>query len=119
MRRLKSSDRGGANATPSIVLSGRALSVALFCLLAACSSAPGTIGATLGKQPDGRLFVRAVPPGQGAAQAGLEVDDEIVAIDGKDVRGLTPEEVRQAVRGDLGSTMVLTVVRGAPGATSS
>lgn len=114
MSRLKCSDRRTANATASNVLLRRALLVGIFplALLAACASTPGTIGAALGKQPDGRLFVRSVPPGQGAAQAGLEVDDEIVAIDGIDVRGMTPDDVRQAVRGDLGSTMIVTVVRG-------
>ncbi len=114
MSRLKFSDRRTANATASNVLLRRAALVGVFALalLAACASTPGTIGAALGKQTDGRLFVRSVPPGQGAAQAGLEVDDEIVAIDGVDVRGMTPDDVRQAVRGELGSTMVLTVVRG-------
>lgn len=89
-----------------------AFTVAIFCLLAGCSSAPGTIGAGMGRRAeDGRLFVRSVPPGQGAAEAGLEVDDEIVAIDGKDVRRMSEDDVRRAVRGDLGSTMTVTIVR--------
>jgi carboxyl-terminal processing protease len=78
-----------------------------------CASAPpGTIGALLGKSTDGRLFVRAVPPGQGADRAGLLVEDEIVAIDGRAVKEMSPEDVKTAVRGDVGSTMVLTVERG-------
>lgn len=57
------------------------------------------------------MFVRSTPAGQGAAEAGLLVDDEIVAIDGKDVKGMSEEDVRRAVRGDFGSTMTVTIVR--------
>lgn len=57
------------------------------------------------------MFVRGAPAGQGAAEAGLLIDDEIVAIDGKDVKGMSEEDVRRAVRGDLGSTLTVTVVR--------
>jgi carboxyl-terminal processing protease len=57
------------------------------------------------------MFVRSTPPGQGAAEAGLAIDDEIVAIDGKDVKGMSEEDVRRAVRGDFGSTLTVTVVR--------
>ena len=53
-----------------------------------------------------------MPPGQGAERAGLAVDDEILLIDGKDVRAMSQEDVRRAVRGDVGSKMVLTVLRG-------
>jgi carboxyl-terminal processing protease len=83
----------------------------IFLLLAACASEPGTIGAALGKRADGRMFVRSTPPGQGAAEAGLHVDDEIVAIEGKDVKAMSEEDVRRAVRGDLGSNLTITIVR--------
>ncbi len=72
---------------------------------------PGTIGAALGQRTDHRLFVRSLPPGEGGERAGLLVGDEIVAIDGKDVRVMTQDDVRRAVRGEVGSTMVLTIVR--------
>lgn len=87
------------------------MALALLVLLAACGAAPGTIGAALGKRPDGRLFVRGMPPEQGAAKAGLEIDDEILSIDGKDVAAMSEIEVRKAVRGDVGTTMTLVVVR--------
>ena len=57
------------------------------------------------------MFVRSTPPGQGAAEAGLQIDDEIVAIEGKDVKGMSEEDVRRAVRGDLGSSLTVTIVR--------
>jgi C-terminal processing protease CtpA/Prc len=91
----------------------RAGVIAVSAGISACaSSAPGTIGAALGQQTDHRLFVRSMPPGQGASRAGLAVDDEILLIDGRDVRAMTQEDVRRAVRGDVGSTMVVTVLRG-------
>ena len=78
----------------------------------ACSAAaPGTIGAQLGQQADGRLFIRGVPAGQGADKAGLEAEDEILAIDGHSVREMSQDDVKRAVRGDVGSTMVVTVER--------
>ncbi len=90
------------------------MSVLLFAfVIGACaSSAPGTIGALLGKTTDGRLFVRGIPPGQGADRAGLEIDDEILAIDGQFVKELTQDDVRKAVRGNVGSTLTLSVDRG-------
>jgi C-terminal processing protease CtpA/Prc len=57
------------------------------------------------------MFVRSTPPGQGASQAGLEIDDEIVAIDGVDVRAMSENDVRRAVRGSAGSTLVVTILR--------
>ena len=98
-------------------VSGRGLLFSVFMtvfgLFSACRSpAPGTIGAALGQRTDHRLFVRALPPGQGADRAGLQEGDEILLIDGKDVRAMSPEDVRRAVRGDVGSSMTLTILRG-------
>lgn len=87
--------------------------LALAPIAAACaSSAPGTIGAQLGHRTDHRLFVRSMPRGEGADKAGLAVDDEILLIDGKDVRSMSQDDIRRAVRGDVGSKMVLTILRG-------
>jgi carboxyl-terminal processing protease len=82
-----------------------------FVIVACASGAPGTIGALLGQRSDGRLFVRGVPPGEGADRAGLEIDDEIVAIDGRPVKEMSQEDVRRAVRGDVGSKLTITVER--------
>jgi carboxyl-terminal processing protease len=84
----------------------------LGALCAGCgSSAPGTIGAALGQTRDHHLYVRSLPQGQGASNAGLVLDDEIVEIDGKAVSVMTPEEIRRAVRGDVGTSMVLKIRR--------
>jgi carboxyl-terminal processing protease len=87
--------------------------VGLACAaLIACSSPlPGTIGAQLGKRTDGRVFVRGVPAGQGADKAGLQVDDEVIAIEGKSVREMTQDDIRRAVRGDMGSSFTVTIER--------
>lgn len=76
------------------------------------SGVPGTIGAALGQQTDHRVFVRAAPPGEGASMSGILVDDEVVALDGKPVQGMSPDDIRRAVRGDVGSVLTVTIVRG-------
>ena len=85
-----------------------ALAFALF----ACSPQRGTIGAVVGQAPDGRLFVRETPAGLAAEKAGLRPDDEILLIDGRDVRALTPQQVHELLGGDVGDPVKLTLVRG-------
>jgi C-terminal processing protease CtpA/Prc len=77
------------------------------------SSWKGSIGAVLGKDNrTGRVYVRDAPVDMAAARAGLEVDDEVLAIDGKAVLGMSPDEVHQALNGNVGSKVTLTVARG-------
>jgi C-terminal processing protease CtpA/Prc len=80
---------------------------------AACSSTwTGSVGAVLGKDNrDGRLYIREVPPTMGAAKAGVEVGDEVIAIDGKPVVKMTPPEVHDALAGKVGTKVRVTVVR--------
>lgn len=74
---------------------------------------PGGIGAVLGhSSEEGRLVVREVPPDGPAAAAGLEPGDEIVAIDGREVAGMSVREVVAALRGEVGSRVRLRVRRG-------
>jgi len=88
-----------------------ALSLAL--LLAACGPPPpGTIGAILGHQGNGRLFIRATPAGLGAAEAGVRPGDEILFIDGIQVTGLTSDQISQMLRGPVGAPVQLTLQRG-------
>jgi len=47
----------------------------------------------------------------GAARAGVEVDDEILAIDGKKVGEMSPKEVHENLAGDVGSKVTLTIKR--------
>lgn len=88
--------------------------LALLGLCAGCGpSGPGTIGAVLGRDNETRaLHVREVPAGLAAEQAGLLPGDEIVMIDGRYVKDLAAADVRAKLRGERGSTVELTVVRG-------
>lgn len=96
---------------PGSVVSLLAAFLFAFVMSACASAPPGTIGAKMGQQKDGRLFVREAPPGQGAELAGLEPDDEILAFDGHPVKAMTEADVRSAVRGDAGTVLVVTVER--------
>jgi C-terminal processing protease CtpA/Prc len=80
--------------------------------LAACEAPRGTIGAVIAQDDQsGRLFVRDVPPGLAAAKAGLERGDEILLIDGLDVRAMNPHQIHAALSGDVDATVKLTLVR--------
>jgi C-terminal processing protease CtpA/Prc len=81
-------------------------------LLASCAAGPGTVGAVIGQQRDGRLFLRDVPRDLAAYGAGLRQGDEVILIDGRDVRRMTPEQVHAALSGEVGETVKLTVLRG-------
>jgi len=90
---------------------GRLVIVSL--LAAGCGGGPGSVGAVLGRDNETRaLHVREAPEGLGAGKAGLLPGDEIVMIDGVYVRDLGADQVRAKLRGDAGSTVALTVVRG-------
>ncbi len=45
------------------------------------------------------------------ARAGLAPGDEVLAVEGRDVRDLDPEGVHRAFAGEIGSTVTLTVAR--------
>jgi C-terminal processing protease CtpA/Prc len=83
-------------------------------LAAGCGKAAvGSIGAVLGRDPEtGAVHVRAAPEGMAASEAGLLPDDEIKMIDGVVVDGLGKERVVAMLRGEIGTTVRLTVVRG-------
>ena len=49
--------------------------------------------------------------GSPAAKAGLRSGDKVIAIDGEDMTGISPEDVRQKVLGPDGTTIVLTILR--------
>lgn len=93
---------------------GQVVACALAALLgvAGCGAEHGTIGAIVAQRNDGRLFVRDVPAGLAAEKSGLRPDDEILLIDGADVRAMTPDQIHQALSGDVGEPVKLTVVRG-------
>jgi C-terminal processing protease CtpA/Prc len=89
------------------------LACALAILVAACGPSIGTVGAILGVDPEtGAVHVRETREGLAADKAGLLPGDEIVMIDGVYVRDLGAAAVRDRLRGNIGSSVELTVVRG-------
>lgn len=86
----------------------------LLLALGACGGATeGSIGAVLGRDSGtGALHVRETPKGMAAERAGLLPGDRVVMIDGVHVDTLDAERIRAMLRGEVGSTVKLTVIRG-------
>ena len=102
-----------ATSTSTRAIVARAvLGIGLLAGSVACGPQRGTIGAVLAQQPSGELIVREVPDRLGASRAGLEPGDQVLLIDGKDVRAMNPEQIHRALGGDVGQPVKLTVVRG-------
>jgi C-terminal processing protease CtpA/Prc len=88
------------------------LVVALAFLPVACAAERGTIGALLGQQPDGRVVVREAPKGLAADRAGVREGDEILTVEGRDVRQMSAAELHKALSGEVGEAVKLTLLRG-------
>lgn len=58
-------------------------------------------------------YLKVISPisGSNAEKAGVLPGDVIIAIDGKDMAGVNPEEARQMVLGPAGTTVMLTIQR--------
>jgi C-terminal processing protease CtpA/Prc len=85
----------------------------LFLLGAGCGAGSwdGGIHARMGWSADEGLRVIEVPEGP-AREAGLEVEDRILAIDGVPIADMGRDEVVARLRGPVGSRVELTVRRG-------
>lgn len=88
-----------------------AVAVLVTATLGACAPKKGTIGAILGQDAEGRLFVREVPAGLAAERADLRPGDEILLIDGHDARAMGPRGVHEALEGKVDEPVKLTLVR--------
>ena len=85
----------------------------MFSVFGCGGGTPGSVGAVFGRDNDTRaLYVREVPPGLAAAGAGLLPGDQVVMIEGLYVRDLDAKSIRDKLRGDVGSTVALTILRG-------
>lgn len=105
---------------PTRATRGRQLCAALVLALVlggpACGASsvamPGSIGVVARREPGtGRVVIVEAPAGGAGARAGLEVGDEVLAIDGVAVSSMTRDEFQQAVRGPVGSTVEVDVRR--------
>ena len=59
-----------------------------------------------------RILVASTIEGTPAEAAGLQPDDAVVGVDGRDVKGLSVDEVTALVRGPAGTDVTLTIDRG-------
>lgn len=82
-------------------------------LVLACGPPPrGTIGAVLLRKEDGRVFVRDAPAHLAAAKAGVRPGDELLLIEGQDVRRLGDDDLRRVLGGHVSEPVRVTFVRG-------
>jgi len=86
--------------------------VALQLLLACTPNTRGTIGAILARGSEGRTFVRDTPPSLAAYGAGIRPGDELLFVNGIEVRTLSDTELQQLLGGMAGQEVQLTLVRG-------
>ena len=70
----------------------------------------GGVGSLIRKKGDRVVFAQPYK-GSPADRAGLKIGDKILAIDGKDARGLTTEQVSASLKGDPGTQVKVTVER--------
>jgi C-terminal processing protease CtpA/Prc len=91
----------------------RWLGLALWAILASCgqSAWTGGIYAYLAWSPRG-VRVLEVPSTGPGRDVPLRPDDRLLAIDGQPVAGMTQAEVHKRLRGEVGSWVRLTVLRG-------
>jgi C-terminal processing protease CtpA/Prc len=83
-------------------------------LVACATERPGSIGARLSRDNEtGALYVRDLFPGLAGERAGVLPGDEIIMIDGHFVRDVDAPRVREMLRGQVGTAVRLTIVRGA------
>ena len=70
------------------------------------------VGITIQQEEDDSGFlIVMITEGGPAQEAGLEVNDLLIAVEDQDVRGMTSDEVRELVRGEEGTSVALTVMR--------
>lgn len=70
------------------------------------------VGITITPCEDGGFRIIQVTPGSGAEDAGMQVEDVLVAVEGEDVRESESSHVRELVKGPEGTTVSMTVLRG-------
>lgn len=70
------------------------------------------IGITIQQAEDGSGFlIVMVNPNGPAQEAGIQVNDLLIAVEDQDVREMTADQVRELIRGEAGTKVSLTVMR--------
>jgi len=89
------------------------VSCALACGLVSAATAEsfGGIGVTITPSQSGVQVVDVIP-GSPAARSGLQANDQIVSVNGQSLAGHTIDEARNMLRGKVGTTVEVGVLRG-------
>ncbi len=58
------------------------------------------------------LEIMTVYPGSGAEEAGIQPCDIIIGVDGKSVENTSADDLSEMIKGEIGTTVVITVKRG-------
>ncbi len=69
------------------------------------------VGVTVTMDDEGYIHILEVEKNSPAESAGLQPDDRVVAVDGEDVLAIGFEEATNRVKGEEGTTVVLTIRR--------
>ncbi len=75
----------------------------------------GGIGITVERTDDKKILIRAIQDGSPAGKAGVQVGDQILAIDGENMVDRPLSDIVRYLRGTVGTPVVLTVLRPAQG----
>jgi carboxyl-terminal processing protease len=75
----------------------------------------GGIGITVERTDDKRILLRAVQDGSPAGKAGLQIGDQILAIDGESMIDRPLSDIVRHLRGTVGTPVAMTVLRPAQG----
>src|SRR5215212_4222426 len=86
---------------------------------ASMMSNDGRVGLGIGIQgPTAPFTIASVVAGAPAEKAGVKEGDVILAVDGRDVQAISLPDLSEALRGDDGQPVTLTVRRGDPAAST-
>ena len=75
----------------------------------------GGIGITVERTDDKKILLRAIQDGSPSAKAGLQIGDQIMAIDGESMMDRPLSDVVRYLRGTVGTPVALTVLRPSQG----
>jgi carboxyl-terminal processing protease len=75
----------------------------------------GGIGITVERTDDKKILLRAIQEGSPSAKAGLQIGDQIMAIDGESMMDRPLSDVVRYLRGTVGTPVALTVLRPSQG----
>ena len=96
-----------------IVLMGLLISILTIGCAASYNQWEGSLDAQFAyRESEGIIFVHEVKPDTFSQEAGLKPGDLLIAIDKQEMKGATLKQFLNALRGPVGTTVVLTIQRG-------